>query len=33
MTTYIAYFVAAWAMGFVLGFKYRMIKTAIHAAT
>lgn len=32
MTSYVAVFLAAWAVGFVLGFKVRMIKSAIYAA-
>ena len=32
MTSYVAVFLFAWATGFVLGFKVRMIKSAIYAA-
>lgn len=32
MTTYTAVFLAAWAMGYVLGFKIRMIRSALYAS-
>lgn len=32
MTTYVAIFLAAWAVGYVLGFKVRMIRSALYAA-
>jgi hypothetical protein len=31
MTGYIAIFLAAWACGYVLGFKVRMIRSALYA--
>ncbi len=33
MSTYVGYFLAAWVIGFVLGFKYRMVKLAVNAST
>jgi len=32
MTSFVAVFLAAWAAGYVLGFKVRMIKTALSAS-
>lgn len=32
MFTFIATFMATWALGYVLGFKVRMIKSALNAA-
>lgn len=32
MTTFTAVFLAAWAAGFVLGYKVRMVRTALYAA-
>lgn len=32
MTSFAAVFLAAWAAGWVLGYKVRMIKTALYAA-
>lgn len=32
MTTFTAVFLAAWAVGFVLGYKVRMVRTALYAA-
>lgn len=32
MTSTVAVFLAAWAAGFVLGFKVRMIRTAYYAS-
>lgn len=32
MTTFVAAYLAAWAMGFVLGFKVRMIRQVMYAA-
>lgn len=32
MTTFVAVYLAAWAMGFVLGFKVRMVRQVIYAA-
>jgi len=32
MTTYVVVFMAAWAAGYVLGFKVRAIRTVIYAS-
>ena len=32
MTSYVAVFVAAWAAGYVLGFKVRAIRTVIYSS-
>jgi len=32
MTTFVAVFLAAWAAGYVLGFKVRLIRAALYAA-
>jgi hypothetical protein len=32
MTSYVAIFLAAWAIGYVLGFKVRMVRSALYAA-
>jgi hypothetical protein len=32
MTTFVAVYLAAWAMGFVLGFKVRMIRQVMYSA-
>jgi hypothetical protein len=32
MTSFVAVFLAAWAVGYVLGYKLRMIRSALYAA-
>lgn len=32
MTTYVAFFLSAWAIGYVIGFKVRMIRLSVLAA-
>lgn len=32
MTTFVAVYLSAWAMGYVLGFKVYLIRNALHAA-
>lgn len=32
MTTYVAVYVAAWAMGFVVGYQVRIIRLAVNAS-
>lgn len=32
MTTYLAAFLLAWAVGYVLGFKLKMIRSALYAS-
>ena len=32
MTTFVGVFLAAWAIGYALGYKVRMIRTALYAA-
>lgn len=32
MTTYIAVYMAAWAMGFTVGYQVRFIRLAVHAS-